>query len=132
MHSHNILLTCTLTEIEVSNSVYCTVMAKFCETNEKKMGVPNFMEGSLISYEIGDPRVPKILGNWGPGSLTSYENGDRLLWPCKVAKRHADACAPTDLYQRVGGSSEPPEPPQRTDLGSDHKLDDGKAIGLGT
>ena len=34
------------------------------------------MEGSLISYEIGDPRVPKILGNWGPGSLTSYENGD--------------------------------------------------------
>ena len=76
MHSHNILPTCTLTEIEVSNSVYCTVMAKFCETNEKKMGVPNFMEGSLISYEIGDPRVPKILGNWGPGSLTSYENGD--------------------------------------------------------
>ena len=36
----------------------------------------NFMEGSLTSYEIGDPRVPKILGNWGPRSLTSYENGD--------------------------------------------------------
>ena len=40
------------------------------------MGVPNFMEGSLISYEIGDPGVPKILGNWGPGFPISYENGD--------------------------------------------------------
>ena len=30
---------------------------------------------------------------------------------CKVAKHLADACIPTDLYQRVGGSSEPPEPP---------------------
>ena len=62
MHSHSILPTCTLTEI--------------LRKKRKKMGVPNFMEGSLISYEIGDPRVPKILGNWGPGSLTSYENGD--------------------------------------------------------
>ena len=34
------------------------------------------MEGSLISYEIGDPRVPKILENWGPGSLSLYKNGD--------------------------------------------------------
>ena len=34
----------------------------------------------------------------------------------KVTKRHADACTPADLYQRVGGSSEPPEPPQRTGL----------------
>ena len=34
------------------------------------------MEGSLIPYEIGDPGVPKILGNWGPGSPISYENGD--------------------------------------------------------
>ena len=75
MHSHNILPTCKLTEIEVSNNVCCMVMAKFCET-KKKMGVPNLMEGSLISYEIGDPGVPKILGNWGPVSLTSYENGD--------------------------------------------------------
>ena len=40
------------------------------------MGVPNFTEGSLISYEIGDPSVPKRLGNWGPGSPISYENGD--------------------------------------------------------
>ena len=28
---------------------------------------------------------------------------DRLLRPCKVPKRHADACTPADLYQRVGG-----------------------------
>ena len=41
------------------------------------MGVPDFMEVSLISYKIGDPRVPKILGNWGPGFLISYENGTR-------------------------------------------------------
>ena len=40
------------------------------------MGDPDFMEGSLISYEIGDPGVLKILGNWGRGSLISYENGD--------------------------------------------------------
>ena len=40
------------------------------------MGVPNFIEGSLISYESGDPRVPKILWNWGPGPLISYENRD--------------------------------------------------------
>ena len=34
------------------------------------------MEGSLISYEIGDPMVPKIVLNWGPRSLISYKNGD--------------------------------------------------------
>ena len=28
------------------------------------MRVSNFMEES---YKIGDPRVPKVLGNWGPG-----------------------------------------------------------------
>ena len=44
-------------------------MAKFTRTKK-------FMKGSLISYEIGDPRVPNILGNWGPGSPISYENGD--------------------------------------------------------
>ena len=43
---------------------------------KQKHGVPNFMEGSLISYEIGDPGVTKILGNWGPGPPISYENGD--------------------------------------------------------
>ena len=32
------------------------------------MGVPYFMEGSQILYKIGDPRVPKILENWGTGS----------------------------------------------------------------
>ena len=37
---------------------------------------------------------------------------DHLLWPCKVAKHHADACTPVDLYQIVGGSSKPPEPPE--------------------
>ena len=42
------------------------VMAKFSKT-KINMGGPNFMEESLISYEIGDLRVPKILGNWGPG-----------------------------------------------------------------
>ena len=42
---------------------------------------------------------------------TKPDQPDRLLRPCKVAKHHADACTPTDLYQRVGGSSEPPEPP---------------------
>ena len=41
MHSHNILPTCTLTEIEVSNSVYCTVMAKFAK-QMKKNGGPQF------------------------------------------------------------------------------------------
>ena len=41
---------------------------------------------------------------------------DRLLQPCKVAKHHAEACTPADLYQRVGSSSEPPEPPQRMGL----------------
>ena len=50
--------------------VYCVVMAKFSKmmtttTTTKNMGVPNFMKGSLISYEIGGPRVSKILGNWG-------------------------------------------------------------------
>ena len=43
---------------------------------KQKHGVPNFMEGSLISYEIGDPGVTKILENWGPGPPISYENGD--------------------------------------------------------
>ena len=44
-----------LTEIEVSNIVYCMVMAKFSiTTTYKNMGVPDFMEGSLISYKIGD------------------------------------------------------------------------------
>ena len=70
------LPTCKVTEIEVSNSVYCMVMVKFTRTKKKNMGVPNFMEGSLIPYEIGDPGVPKILENWGPGSPISYENGD--------------------------------------------------------
>ena len=32
------------------------------------MGVPDFMEGSLISYGIGDPKVPKILEIGDPGS----------------------------------------------------------------
>ena len=41
---------------------------------------------------------------------------DHLLRPCKVAKHHADACTTADLYHKVGGSSEPPEPPQRTGL----------------
>ena len=54
---------------------YCMVMEKFSKT-KNSMGVPDFMEGSLISYKIGDPRVPKILENWGPGSLILYENGD--------------------------------------------------------
>ena len=63
------LPTSKLTEIEVSNIVYCMVMAKFTRTKKKNMGVPNFMEGSLIPYEIGDPGVPKILGNWGPAFL---------------------------------------------------------------
>ena len=52
-----------------------SLIASNLRNKQNKMGVPNFMEGSLTSYEIGDPRVPKILGNWGPGSLTSYENG---------------------------------------------------------
>ena len=39
-----------------------------------------------------------------------------LVRPCKVAKHHANACTTVDLYHRVGGSSEPPEPPQRTGL----------------
>ena len=69
------LPTCKLTEIEVSNIIYYMVLAKF-SWQTKFHGVPNFMEGSLISCEIGDPRVPKILGNWGPRSLISYDNGD--------------------------------------------------------
>ena len=49
------LPTCKLTEIEVSNIVYCMVLAKFSRTTTyKNVGVPNFMEGSLISYKIGD------------------------------------------------------------------------------
>ena len=36
---------------------------------------------------------------------------DCLLQPCKVAKHHAAACTPVDLYQRVASLSEPPEPP---------------------
>ena len=35
------LPTCKLTEIEVSNSVYCMVMAKFTRT-KKKLGGPQF------------------------------------------------------------------------------------------
>ena len=49
---------------------------KILRNKQNKIGIPNFKEGSLISYEIGDPRVPKILRNWGSRSLTSYENGD--------------------------------------------------------
>ena len=43
---------------------------------KEKMGVPIFMEGSLISFENGDPRIPKLLGTGGP------ENGDpgSLFW----------------------------------------------------
>ena len=50
------LPTCKLTEIEASNIVYCMVMTKF--TTKKNMGVPNFMEESPFSYEIGDPGSP--------------------------------------------------------------------------
>ena len=66
------------------------------------MGVPNFMEGSLISYEIGDPRVPKILGNWGPGSLTSYENGD----PGSPFSLDTGAENVTDIYIYIYASSD--------------------------
>ena len=68
-------------------------MAKICKA-KKNYGGPQFHG---ISYEIGDPRVPKIIGNWGPRSLISYENGNpgspfwgvpiftwhwlHLLWP---------------------------------------------------
>ena len=39
-----------------SISTFNTVLIQVTfETKKKKMGVPNFMEGSLISYEIGDP-----------------------------------------------------------------------------
>ena len=50
------------------------------------------------------------------GQLEPYHSSTSCYGPCKVAKRHADACTPVDLYQRVGGSSEPPEPPQHTGL----------------
>ena len=40
-----ILQTCTFTKIEVSNSVYCMVMAKFCETNKIKWGSPISWKG---------------------------------------------------------------------------------------
>ena len=53
------------------------VMAKFSRTKKRTWGVPNFTEGSLILYKIGDPRVPKILENWGSGSPISCENGDQ-------------------------------------------------------
>ena len=63
------LPTCKLTEIEVSNIVYCMVMANVSKTKNNSMGVPNFMEGSLISFGIGDPRVPKILEIGDPDPL---------------------------------------------------------------
>ena len=72
MRVMNIIINNTTTEY---NIVYCMVMAKIA-SRKSCMGVPNFMEGSLISYEIGDPMVPKILLNWGPRSLISYKNGD--------------------------------------------------------
>ena len=76
LHAHNIALpTCKLNDIEVSNIVYCMVMAKIA-SRKSCMGVPNFMEGSLISYEIGDPMVPPKIFNWGSRSLISYKNGD--------------------------------------------------------
>ena len=49
-------------------SQYCTLMN--CK------GSPILWKNPLIWYENGDPKVPKILGNWGPRSLISYENGD--------------------------------------------------------
>ena len=52
------------------------VMANFSKTKNNSMGVPDFMEGSLILYGIGDPRVSKILEIGNPGPLTSYKNGD--------------------------------------------------------
>ena len=77
------LPTCKLTEFEVSNIIYCMVMAKFSKTKKKSMGVPDFMEGSLTSYKIGDPRVPKILGNWGiyHGSTCLYLTLLDFTWP---------------------------------------------------
>ena len=52
---YSALPTCKLTEIEVSNSVYCMVMVKFSNTKKNSMGVSNFMEGSLISYDMKGP-----------------------------------------------------------------------------
>ena len=78
------LPTCKLTEFEVSNIIYCMVMAKYSKTKKKSMGVPaDFMEGSLTSYKIGDPRVPKILGNWGiyHGSTCLYLTLLDFTWP---------------------------------------------------
>ena len=49
------LPTCRLTEIEVSNIVYCMVMAQFSRTTTKKHGGPQF-----------HGRVPSIIWNWGP------------------------------------------------------------------
>ena len=48
------LPTCKLTEIKVSNIVYCMVMIKFSRTKKKNAG-PQFHE-----------RVPNIIWNWGP------------------------------------------------------------------
>ena len=51
---------------------------------------------------------------------------DHSLTACyghaKVAKRHADTCTLVDIYQRVGGLSEPPEPPQCIDLDEHYTL----------
>ena len=61
LHAHNIALpTCKLNDIEVSNIVYCMVMAKLASRKKSCMGFPNFMEGSLISYEIGYCMVPNF------------------------------------------------------------------------
>ena len=48
---------------------WCPVLhgdGKFSNNNKKTMGVPDFVEESLISYESGDPRVPPKFGELGP------------------------------------------------------------------
>ena len=78
--SHNIVFSSSNMQVNWNWSVqHCLLHGDgkiYQNNNKKNMGVPNFMEGSLIPYEIWDPGVPKILGNWGPGFPVSYENGD--------------------------------------------------------
>ena len=86
----SLLVTCKLTEIEVSNIVYCMVMAKFSktkqnktkQTNKQKHGGPQFhmkmetwgphLGGSPFSLDTGNPKSAGFQPTWTPAETYEF------------------------------------------------------------
>ena len=76
------LVTCKLTEIEVSNIVYCMVMAKFSKTKQNKHGGPIFhmkmetwgphLGGSPFSLDTGNPKLAGFQPTWTPAETYDF------------------------------------------------------------